>query len=1141
MDTPFTGSRFSQYLMQKAESVQKENGKKILSAEILFYVALCYYKDGQYASDFAADENDRKEMEAVRTLMQTYLSGTENADFSDVFSRNESYMDNYLFMQYIASANEKAKQNGKEEVPFDVLLSCILEKPTAEISKMLRPQKKEGSEKTKSEEPIPVREEIRDEKSEEQPKAEPEPVDAKEQIAALTQKVKDMQKSLRQQVIGQDNAISVFASGYFQAEMKRYTQKKQKGPKATFLFAGPPGVGKTFLAEKVSEELGLAYMRFDMSEYADPDAVMELCGTNPAFKGDREGAATGFVRKNPNCILLFDEIEKAHINAIHLFLQILDAGRLRDANLDKEIDFSNTIIIFTTNAGRKLYEDSPTQNLSSISRKTILKALETDVDPKTQKSAFPAAICSRFATGNVVMFNHMRPDDLQTILKNEIGENVRSMQNEAQISCSVAEDVCSCILFAEGGLADARTVRSRASSFLSTELYELYRLLANQKCPHRVEDIKTISFELDLPTDDEQISRLFRNDTELSMLAFCSDERMASALRAANPNGSVFVTDSVEQAKKILSAEDVDLVLCDLFTGIAQTRNYINAEDIDSDGRTFLKHVCSSLEMPVYVLCSAEKRFTEEEQFSLLKQGVRGTVDVTARESLPAQIREIASRVYCQKSINSLARANKVLTYGSTQSISEDGNTAKVLLYDLALETAVDADDADVFDRVYMPDVRLDDVIGAADAKNELTFFMDYLKNPKSFIARGCQPPKGVLFYGPPGTGKTMLAKAVAGECGVVFISAEGNQFRKKYVGEGEETVHRLFSIARKYAPAIVFIDEIDAIALERTGDHIGSESALTALLTEMDGFNTDTSRPVFVLAATNYHVEGTSRSLDAALLRRFDRRILIDLPSKEDRIRFLRIHAKKRSFDLTETEIENIAVRSTGMSLADLTNVFSFAQRIASRQNKDIVDDDAFEEAFETFNFGEEKQWSAREIERTARHEAGHALLCWYFGETPSYLTIVARGDHGGYMLNGDTEKHGSYAKQELLSRICVSLGGRAAELVYYGDEGGLTTGASSDLQTATQIARSIVCSFGMDEGMGLASISSEELLRGEIAADVHRSVNTILLQEMQKAKDIIGRNREAIDQIVAALLQKNHLSGNEIDQILSERVVRI
>jgi len=394
--------------------------------------------------------------------------------------------------------------------------------------------------------------------------------------------------------------------------------------------------------------------------------------------------------------------------------------------------------------------------------------------------------------------------------------------------------------------------------------------------------------------------------------------------------------------------------------------------------------------------------------------------------------------------------------------------------------------------------------------------------------------PKGILLYGPPGTGKTMLAKAMACEAGITFIAAEGNQFLKKYVGEGSEKVHELFKTARKYAPSILFIDEIDAIAKERKGganSGATGEETLTAFLTEMDGFVSDSTKPVFVLAATNFDVEpGGDKSLDPALMRRFDRRVYIDLPDKADRIRFLKMKIdKNKALNISEAQIENIAMRAVGMSLAQLDSVVELALRSAIRDAKMAVTDAALEEAFETFNSGEVKKWDASQLERVARHEAGHALLCWMSGETPSYLTIVARGNHGGYMQHSEQEGKAIYTKDELLARVRTSLGGRAAEIVYYGEQDGISTGASGDLASATNVARQMVCSYGMDEQFGLAVDT------GSLSMEARVAVNRILKEQMECAIRIVAENKERIDSLVEELMVKNHLTKAEIEKAIN------
>ena len=1153
MENNMTNSKLLDYIIKCADQLKSEHGNKILTVNHIFASVLNYVDRLSSAGNF--DEyGDAEEARALLELMKSVsLSQNLLSCIEALCTAKSSYTDDLAYRQIVYSARAISKQQGKSAVSADIFLKCIIDAPSETIKKVIGSKAECADIMADVNAKFPglfhsedAADKQNDTEKEEITKAEPEKDDdsPKEQIAKITENVKQLQKKLSSVVFGQDNAISILASGYFQSELRQITDKSNKRPKATYLFAGPPGVGKTFLAEQTAQMLKLPYMRFDMSEYSERDALMELTGTNKSFKGDKEGALTGFVSKNPKCVLLFDEIEKANISVIHLFLQVLDAGRLRDTNSGEEVDFSQAIIIFTTNAGRKVYENSLTPNLSGISRKTILKALESDVDPKTGQGSFPAAICSRFATGNVVMFNHMEAHSLRRIVEKEIIRNTQSLEAETGIRCNISDDVYSCILFSEGGHADARTVKSRANSFFCGELYELFRLISNEKTNSSIEDIECVQITLEIP-EAAQVRRLFRDETKGCIVSFGDAASCKKLSAAAERKGNVnYTASSIEEAKDIISKQDVELIFCDLHCGRRLTASKeLNIEDVDSEGREFFRYVCESTDRPLYVLADENHKYSEEERFSLTEEGARAVVDVSAQASLDEELGNILIQLHQQQSMIELAKSNKIVSYETAQTISDDGRNAEIRLFDITLETAVDAEDrSNILSDVSKPDVRFSDIIGAESAKSELQYFVNYLRNPKEFSSKGLGVPKGVLFYGPPGTGKTMLAKAVAGESDVTFICAEGNQFLKKYVGEGEETVHNLFATARKYAPTIIFIDEIDAIAKERKGAEHSSDSILTAFLAEMDGFKTDAKKPIFVLAATNFEVTpGTAKSLDSAFLRRFDRHIYIDLPDKKARIEYIKKTIEKKSiFNISEEEIENIAVRSTGMSLAQLASVFEFSMRIAIRENKNEVDDAVFEEAFESFNYGEEKKWDISELKKTAYHEAGHAFLCWSSGEVPSYLTIVARGNHGGYMLHGDVEGRGSYTKAMLLERIRTALGGRAAELVFFGDEDGLTTGASADLRTATAIAKNIVCSYGMDDTFGLAVINEQELVNGAIVQQLRDAVNGILKQELNEAKALLVKNHLAVEKIVEQLMVKNHLISNEIDDIFSTYAVK-
>jgi len=967
----------------------------------------------------------------------------------------------------------------------------------------------------------------------------------KSDMSELVSEVKRIRAELQSSIYGQDNAINVFATGYFQASMLSMIDKSRRRPRATFLFAGPPGVGKTFLAETAANALGLPFMRFDMSEYTDNlTAAQEICGYPRTYKEHKPGKATSFVNKNPKCVLLFDEIEKCCIEVIHLFLQLLDSGTLRDACLEKDISFKDVIIIMTTNAGKQLYEDESIVDLSSVSRKVVIKALQNDVNPKTGIPYFPAAICSRFASGNVVMFNHISVSFLRTIAQKEIERHALNLKKETGIDLQVDDKVYTALLFSEGASVDARTIRGRAETFFNDELYELLRLIASDKVKTSIDNIEKIQIGVDLSNAESEVSSLFEVREKPRILVF-ADDATVSICKGKLPSFDIVGVQTLESSIKLLKTDNVDMVMLDIRCGACQKAPAsLNIEDVDSPARDFYKFIREHRnDLPIYLIEGRGNLLTEEEKISFMRQGVRGVLRITkGKDSFATTVADISTSLHQQSCMTRLARSNKLVTFETSQSISKNGKYAEIKLFDLEMSVAIDSEDSkNVLSSVSKPNVKFDDVIGADDAKKELAYFVEYLKTPKKYTGTGVKAPKGVLLYGPPGTGKTMLAKAMACESNVTFIAAEGNQFLKQYVGEGPAKVHELFKTARKYAPAILFIDEIDAIAKERRGSAAtsgGVEETLTAFLTEMDGFVNDPSKPVFVLAATNFDVEpGREKSLDPALMRRFDRRVYIDLPNKEDRMRFLKMKiAKNHALVISEKQIDNISMRATGMSLAELDSIVELALRSAIREGSTVVTDSILEDAFETFNSGEVKKWDTNQLERVARHEAGHAFLCWLSGETPSYLTIVARGNHGGYMQHAEREGKAIYTKDELLARIRTSLGGRAAEIAYYGERDGISTGASGDLASATNVAQQIVCTYGMDDEFGLAVVHGAVASNGTMSVEVRASVNRILKEQMSEAVKLISENKDKIDSLVEELMSRNHLNGAEIEQAITK-----
>ena len=441
-----------------------------------------------------------------------------------------------------------------------------------------------------------------------------------------------------------------------------------------------------------------------------------------------------------------------------------------------------------------------------------------------------------------------------------------------------------------------------------------------------------------------------------------------------------------------------------------------------------------------------------------------------------------------------------------------------------------------------------EDIAGNDNAKQDLQEVVDFLKHPKKYKELGAKIPKGVLLVGNPGTGKTMLARAVAGEAGVPFFSISGSEFVEMFVGVGASRVRDLFSKAKKNAPCIVFIDEIDAVGRKRGsgmgGGHDEREQTLNQILVEMDGFDGDTN--VIVLAATN-----RADVLDPALLRpgRFDRRVTITLPERKDREAILKVHFKKKPTDET-VDLDKLAAKTAGSSGADLANMANEAAIIAARRNKKKISNEELTEAFERVAIGPERKakvMNDHEKELTAYHEAGHAIVGHVLPDSDPVhkVTIIPRGGTGGvtwFLPPEDKSYTNVYEFKDILAR---AMGGRIAEQIIYGDDG-ITTGAGSDLRKATEIAREMVIEQGMGKslrdqvfhedngGLMFDKMTRERPYSDETAKLIDQEVSQLINEAKQRAMLVLKANRTFLDKLAEALLKEETLEETAVDEIL-------
>jgi cell division protease FtsH len=440
------------------------------------------------------------------------------------------------------------------------------------------------------------------------------------------------------------------------------------------------------------------------------------------------------------------------------------------------------------------------------------------------------------------------------------------------------------------------------------------------------------------------------------------------------------------------------------------------------------------------------------------------------------------------------------------------------------------------------------DVAGAKEAKEELQEIVEFLKHPKKFLDLGAKIPKGVLLLGSPGTGKTLLAKAVAGEAGVPFFNISGSEFVEMFVGVGASRVRDLFKQAKKAAPAIVFIDEIDAVGRHRGaglgGGHDEREQTLNQILVEMDGFEGDTN--VIVMAATN-----RPDVLDPALLRpgRFDRRVVLDLPDIGEREEILKIHGRNKSLE-KDIDLRKLAERTPGFSGADLANLFNEAAILSARRNKKMIGESELKESIEKVMLGPERKSkiiNKKEKEIIAYHEAGHALVASKLpnADPVHKVSIISRGQAGGYTMAVPSEDRRLHSQSFFIDELTTLLGGYVSEELKFKE---VTTGASNDLERATRMARNMVTRYGMsrlgartfgkkEELVFLGKeISEEQDYSESTALDIDREVSRLIGEARSGAEKILTEGQSQVEKISQVLLEKETLEKEEFEALLKE-----
>jgi ATP-dependent Zn protease len=742
-----------------------------------------------------------------------------------------------------------------------------------------------------------------------------------------------------------------------------------------------------------------------------------------------------------------------------------------------------------------------------------MDALAKEKNPITETPCFHSALLSRFAKGKMIALNRLNGQTLCEIIKAKVAENIEKFHARypmVQVECDALR-LAQTLIFSKGCEGDARGLTADADRFFASQLFK-----AMQRYEEEGEDfdeIDKIEFSFDFLDCEERARKLFFSKNDYKIAVYCSEEER-EAFAECDWLDLRFVTfdESVSSLYYDCAIVSVDV--------------YKN-----KDAFAYFRKIRKQEDVPVYAF-TLDKAMNRTDLKAYYYEGAEGVFLPKNGGSFLQWLEEIKRTLRFSKIASDLGRANLALRYDTFggYTILDGRAVLQIKTRNYRLERVMYAQDEKAFVADHeIPDVKFSDVKGLDATVSEVRDLMDVIQNHKEYKRLGIKTPRGLLFHGNPGTGKTLLAKAIASESGMPFIERNATEYLKPVVGEGKDALKKDFALARKYAPAVLFIDEIDAFAKNRAFIQTAETSSmvLNAFLSEMDGFAHDEKKPVFVIGATNFDPCDGTNALDPAFVRRFDRRIKVQLPDSKSRMEILEYFLEKHSVELPKWKLQSFVQRSLGKSPSDLEQIVECAVRQSVGRRLGMED---LNNAFETISYGDKKEWSAEVVRKTSYHEAGHALVAWLTGNTPAYVTNVSRGSYGGYMQYESEEDKLAYSRQDVLDKICVSFAGRVAEQLVYG-EAGVTTGANADIAQARKLAFAMVDDYAMEEDFLLGA---GESLSESTRQAIDLRVNAILKEQYGRAKALLAQNQVALEMLVDKLIRENSLDSRQIEELL-------
>ncbi len=921
-------------------------------------------------------------------------------------------------------------------------------------------------------------------------------------------KANKIREELNKVIIGQRHVVDVLINGY--VKNQTFVSENSTKPAQTYLFCGPASSGKTSICEEFARISNMPVISFNAPDYVN---------------GRQIGRLFSFVNKNPRGIIIFNEFEDFDGEFYPLVFNMLYTGKYSG------VDFSKTIVFFTTTGGKKIYLDSGLSNFSSFSTEEIIRSLKEEY-AKSGNPRYNPYLLDMLAKENVAMLNALDYYSIHQIIAAHIEKHAKNFTNKTGIFVDANYDeLARFVLYCNPEETNLNVLKKYSENVLDEQVSYLAKNVDPESGHTFLSIVKNIHIGLVSKKKDEKVKKLFDVEPlDVLVVADKDSSEFIKTLKVDNVN-FVFARSKNEVLTKIKNG--IDVVVLDPLYSIRGKTSVLDLEDVDSLGNDIFDTLNKYYhQLPLYLLSIKEYQVPQTAYQTLLLKGAKDVIYLE-REHPETFISVLSKAIVnwdLHVDIKFLRKERLRLECNPIQQLvqNKSGTTdVKVTLDNFVLSRVLSSDLDDDYELRNING--FDDVVGNSIAKEVLMKYGRYLSNPHKFVQEGFAIPKGILlrsYYH--NLGKTSLVKALAKEVGCNLVKLSG----KKVIMECSNTdqiadrFKEAFKKARRNAPAILHIEEINYLITP--GESAANIALLPLLRNEIDYSLGDVAHPILLVA------ECTPEAPVAKALKGLGLRfILLEEPTVADKVVYIKKYFAKHHIEkISETVINNFAARCYFADYLELNNILDFAIHFA--QGKELTDK-LLTDSLDLYKSGDvsAKKSTEETIMNTSYHEMGHYLLHRLFGKKPPFVTIVARGNYGGYTLSEISDINEDYTKQYILNRICVSFGGRAAEVIHAGEEKGINVGISSDIESASNNALYMVTCVGMGSESLAVMPNFEKAMDNPV---IFNEVNKILKEQYDRAIRLLTLNLKNLDKLSQALYDKQSLIGDECEEIVPD-----